>query len=268
MAQPPAEPRPLLPREGYRLGADEVRELWSFVHGDIMIGGLRDQLRAHLGLCDRHTWGHAVVEVELWQYGPGRTGGHQPFDVAVLYTDLLEEVSAALQGFRPSRRHRAEDVLGRRGKCRICAEIAGDSSGVIGYAAQDTAPLLAEANQMVHTQTWVCTSAQLWQTRACPACRAAAADRRDGSVEAHDGTLQCRRHLLEAGELDVATARGYAGHLTGLAARLRRHLASMTDSGTASTADDRTAWIETLGWFAGWALPLTLAAPHAGPETQ
>jgi outer membrane translocation and assembly module TamA len=38
----------------------------------------------------------------------------------------------------------------------------------------------------------------------------------------------------------------------------------MTDSGFTSTADDQTAWIETLGWFAGWALPLALVSADVG----
>lgn len=52
--------------------------------------------------------------------------------------------------------------------------------------------------------------------------------------------------------------------MTRLATRLNRHLRSMTDSGFTSTADDQTAWIETLGWFAGWALPLALVSADVG----
>ncbi len=62
----------------------EVVELWSFVHGDIMTGGICRLLRAHLGLCPWHTWGYAATEIELWQTGAGPRGGHQPFDVCVL----------------------------------------------------------------------------------------------------------------------------------------------------------------------------------------
>lgn len=257
-------PKTLLPQPGHELEADEVRELWSFVHGDIMIGGLRQQLRSHLGLCDRHTWGHAVVEIELWQYGPGSTGGHQPFDVAVLYADLLGEVSARLARYRPTRRHPAQDVLGRHGTCRICAEIAGGTSNIIGYAAQDTAPLVAEANSMTYTRNWILGSASLWRPRACPACQHAGSHRDE--VDAETAPL-CRGHLLERHDLDVSTAQAHAGHLTQLRGRLGRHLSSMTDSGAVSSDDDRAAWIETLGWFAGWALPLTLApvVPEGGP---
>lgn len=64
--------------------------------------------------------------------------------------------------------------------------------------------------------------------------------------------------------MDSATAHAYAAHVTRLATRLNRHLRSMTDSGFTSTADDQTAWIETLGWFAGWALPLALVSADVG----
>lgn len=255
MTRAPVEPKPLLPQPGYQLEPQEVRELWSFVHGDIMIGGLRDQLRTHLGLCDRHSWGHAVVEIELWQFGPG---GHQPFDVAVLYTDLLEMVSDRLAAYSPSRRHRTGDVLGRHGTCRICDETTGDTANIIGYAGQDTTPLLAEANQMTYTRNWIIGSADRWRARCCPVCQPAVAPPPQLGADAATAPL-CRSHLLEGGDLEASTARSYAEHLTRLAARLGRHLQSLSNSVTASSADDQTAWIETLGWFAGWVLPLTLA---------
>ena len=254
-------PHPL--QDGFVLDPDEVRELWSFVHGDIMMGGLRQQLLSYLGLCDRHTWGHALVEIELWQYGPGNTGGHQPFDVAVLYTDILTKVSTRLATYRPGRRHRAEDVLGRHGTCRICREIAGDTSNVVGYAAQDTAPLVAEANRLTHTRTRIAGSQDLWRPRACPTCRSADSERDNRVAEP---TPWCRRHLLEQQHLDIPMAHAYAAHLTELSVRLNRHLRSMTDSGLTSTDEDQTAWIETLGWFAGWALPLALVSADVDTE--
>lgn len=253
-----------------------MRELWSFVHGDIMMGGLRQQLRDHLGLCDRHAWGHAVVEIELWEYGPGETGGHQPFDVAVLHEDLLGQLSARLADYRPSRRHGAERVLARRGTCRICSELQGAPGQVMGYAAQDTAPLVTQANEMAFTRRWLATSAEVWTPRICPACLAGSDGQEQGRrVEEHpaaDGAarlhwgLLCRRHLLKRHELDVASAHEYAGHLSGLRDRLARHLSSMTSPGGAGTpatgpvraAEERVAWIEALGWFAGWELPLAL----------
>lgn len=54
-----------LPDEEHPLAVEEVRLLWSFVHGDIMDGSTRSALRRSWGLCARHSWGHAIVEIEL-----------------------------------------------------------------------------------------------------------------------------------------------------------------------------------------------------------
>lgn len=258
MSGPDQGPSALLLHEG--LKPDEVRELWSFVHGDIMMGGLRRQLRDHLGLCDRHAWGHAVVEIELWEYGPGKTGGHQPFDVAVLHEDLLGQVAAQLTAYRPSRRHGPERLLARRGTCRICSELKGAPGKVIGYAAQDNAPLVAEANRMAYTRRWLVGSADVWSSRACPACRAGGGSPAPNAQvpDRSGGGVLCRRHLLERHDLDTVAAHAQARHLSGLQGRLARHLTSMTSSGPPCTPDDRVAWVEALGWFAGWELPLAL----------
>ena len=114
---------------------------------------------------------------------------------------------------------------------------------------------------MFHVRHWIVGSAGLWPPRVCPACHPAAAELEDRGAET---APLCRSHTLERHNLDVSTAHAYAGHLTQLGARLNTHLRSMTDSDFTSTADDQTAWIETHGWFAGWALPLTLASAEAG----
>ncbi len=75
---------------GHDLSTEEIRLLWSFIHGDIMDSQTRGRLRDYWGLCDRHTWGYAVTEIELWESGAGTRGGHQPFDVSILYADLLD----------------------------------------------------------------------------------------------------------------------------------------------------------------------------------
>ena len=45
----------LVPIGPLELSVEEVRQLWSFIHGDIMGGSMRRLLRASLGLCPRHT---------------------------------------------------------------------------------------------------------------------------------------------------------------------------------------------------------------------
>lgn len=51
-------------------------------------------LRASFGLCPRHTWAYAVVEVELWRAGAGARGRHLPFDVTVLYEDPMPRLGS------------------------------------------------------------------------------------------------------------------------------------------------------------------------------
>ncbi|HSU70161.1 MAG TPA: hypothetical protein VLI70_01800 [Micrococcaceae bacterium] len=41
----------------------------------------------------------------------------------------------------------------------------------------------------------------------------------------------------------------------------------MTDRGQAATAQEDASWLEALGWFAGWGLPLYLSTP-AGRSAQ
>ena len=68
---PVPEPWGQLPAAPLLLTTEEVRLLWSFVHGDIMSAPMRAWLRASLGFCPRHTWAYAVVEIELWESGIG-----------------------------------------------------------------------------------------------------------------------------------------------------------------------------------------------------
>lgn len=47
------------------LSAAEVFQLYSFLDGSIMVPEVRHHLRAGWGFCPRHTWAHALVEIEL-----------------------------------------------------------------------------------------------------------------------------------------------------------------------------------------------------------
>lgn len=118
---------------------------------------------------------------------------------------------------------------------------------------------------MEHTRDWVVSTAQVWQPRACPACQGTPAGPHMATAEV---AVVCRRHLIDVDRIDMPKAQGCASHLAALAARLKRHLRSMTDSGSGSTLEEQTAWIETLGWFAGWELPLTLARTTAPPAPR
>lgn len=173
------------------LSAEEVRQLWSFIHGDIMDGSMRRLLRASLELCPRHTWAYAVVEIELWQAVAGARGGHQPFDVTVLYEDLLEHVAAGLARKGSLLHRHPDDVLLPVGPCRICEDMASPSlPGLrMGYANSNTEALTVEANGLAHTTAWCRETFPLWRGRVCPGCLP------DAPEGAGDPALLCRFHL-------------------------------------------------------------------------
>jgi hypothetical protein len=245
----------LVPVGPLELSVEEVRQLWSFIHGDIMDGSMRRLLRASLGLCPRHTWAYAVVEVELWQAGAGSRGGHQPFDVTILYEDLLDHVADEL-GRKTSLLHRhPDDVLLPVGPCRICQDMASPHlPGLrMGYANSNTEALTFEANTLVHTTTWCLETVGLWRDRVCPACD-------PGTPEGTgDPALLCRFHLAGWRPLPEQLRHAVASRLREVRARMRHLTESMTDYGAPVGAAENTSWIEAIGFFAGWGLPLYLA---------
>jgi hypothetical protein len=236
------------------LEEEEVRQLWSFVHGDIMAPALRGVLREALGLCPRHTWGYAAVEIELWQTGAGARGGHQPFDVSVLYEELLDHVADGLDRPATLLRPRPERILIPRGPCRICTEMAGPeyAGHRIGYAGSDTAALTRKANLLEHTRAWCRETAAIWRGRVCPDC--------DPSRPARpEAACLCRAHLLARGPLEQAVRRARAEGLREVRSRLLRLGDSMTVGGPPAGPEEDSSWVEALGFFAGWGPPLWLA---------
>lgn len=242
---------PLLPGVEHELTVPEVRLLWSFVHGDIMNEEVRRALRRSWGPCSRHAWGHAVVEIELWEAGAGRRGGHQPFDVSILYEDLCAAMASALRAAHTG--HARVRVLRGDGTCPICRDLAGPGLPglAIGYAGSDSDRLTAEADVMGFTAGWVRETAPVWLNRACPDCAVEAGrDRTQGQ--------QCRLHLATAGGGEADEAAAVIARLGSLAILLDELVQSMTDRGAPSTAAADAAWVEALGWFHGWRLPFAL----------
>jgi hypothetical protein len=254
----------LVPVGPLELSVEEVRQLWSFIHGDIMDGSMRRLLRASLGLCPRHTWAYAVVEIELWQAGAGARGGYQPFDVTVLYEDLLDHVADGLDRKTSLLHRHPDDVLLPVGPCRICEDMASPKlPGLrMGYANSNTKALTVEANGLAHTSVWCRETRPLWRDRVCPGCDP---DRVEG---AGDPVLLCRFHLADRRPLPEPLRRGVASRLREVRGRMRHLTESMTDYGAPVGSEENTSWIEAIGFFAGWGLPLYLAAgaTEAGPE--
>lgn len=235
-------PEPLLDRHG--LYAEEVGALWAFLHGDIVIGDIRRRIREHWGLCSRHAWGHAVVEIELWEQGAGARHGHQPFDVGVLYADLLDGVSH--QPGRSGHSHRR--ALERRGSCYVCQQLtmsAEQAKHQIGYAGFDSSRLGEEANRFSYTHGWLDETVELWRRQLCPRCSVGGT-----------GVL-CRRHLRDS-DPDGSTALSTAEYLDQFRDRLTTLTGSMAEGGEPSTPEADASWIETLGWFHTWSFPIDL----------
>jgi hypothetical protein len=246
------------------LSVEEVRQLWSFIHGDIMDGSMRRLLRASLGFCPRHTWAYAVVEIELWQAGAGARGGHQPFDVTVLYEDLLDHVADGIDRKTSLLQRHPDDVLLPVGPCRICEDMASpDLPGLrMGYANSNTEALTVEANGLAHTTAWCRETLPLWRNRVCPGCDP------DTPERAGHPVLLCRFHLAARRPLPEQLRHAVASRLREVRGRTRHLTESMTDYGAPVGSEENTSWIEAIGFFAGWGLPLYLAAgaTEAVPE--
>jgi len=245
----------------HNLTQEEVRILWSFIHGDVMNPGIRAQLYDNWGFCERHTWAHAVVEIELWESGAGPRGGHQPFDVSVLNADLLARMRAAIA--HAHRRRPQRRAIKRSGTCIVCADVASEqpSTLAITHAGMDLEKLTAEANRMDHTKAWLDETMPVWGTQMCPVCRNETAPSGEGQM--------CRMHLervLEDREIDVSSLSNY---LAALEHQLRELTRSMTTEGNSPSAEADASWIGALAWFTNWSFPLrmTRAAERHGDAT-
>lgn len=113
----------------------------------------RARLHVDWGLCSRHAWGYAATEIELWESGAGKRGGHQPFDVSILYTYLLERMIAELS---TSHNRRRMNTLAGQGTCLVCDDVRGGTpSGiVVTHAGFDPDRLATEANRFTFTRAW------------------------------------------------------------------------------------------------------------------
>jgi hypothetical protein len=249
----PQEPKANPPMLGpdRPLEPEEVRVLWSFIHGDIMIGGIREQLRRALGLCPRHTWAYFVTEVELWLYGPPPRGGHLPFDVGILYQDLLADVIGKITSAHSTSRHGLRSVLTPKAPCRICADLSGEMTNSLGYAGSRADELTIEAADLTHTRAWLLRTQEHWRERVCALCALPGSNGIGVSA-----TQMCRSHLAQAASVSRQDVTSIASWLDDARRRMSRSVDSMTQGGQPATIADDAAVIETLGWFAGWQFPL------------
>jgi hypothetical protein len=266
---------PLAPDAEHNLTTEEVRLLWSFIHGDIMNEPTRMRLRKRWGLCGRHAWGSAIAEIELWQSGAGERGGHQPFDAAVLYDDLLGTMVQALVNARKRTQRTKRKVLKGKGNCIICDDVHAPAlpGMALTHGGFTESVLANEANSLLHTREWLLESAPVWRTAVCPECAVGAvATVADGPAEEllteHSPAALCRLHLIDDGQVDDAVITAVLAQLLPLRVRVRALAGSMTQRGAASTAEVDASWVQAMGWFHGWGFPLAVVASVGAEVTS
>jgi hypothetical protein len=227
---PSAVPTPADDLVSVRLAVEEVKQLWWFFDGAIMDPHVRHRLWRSWGFCSRHAWAHAVVENEL---------RYLPHGTVVLYEDLLTRAIVAIRRrglrFRPP-----EHRLVARDECMTCSYVQLPRESVdISFIDRTK-----RAREHARFGAFAGDTRRVWQPRACSACLGG------------NGPL-CRPHLLQR----LAPPTGWealSDQLVEVAGRLGRFGESMRWRGPEATPADRSALIETLGWFAGWRCPSAL----------
>lgn len=207
------------------LAASEVRQLWWFLDGAIMHADTRIELRRAWGFCARHAWALALVESEL--------RGGVLFATSVLYADLAAGAAHECAGTHlRSLTHR----LAGDGRCLTCHHAAQSSDEPPEWQARaGTVNGRARFSALLR-ESWAETV-----ERSCPACCGGAG-------------LVCRPHLLDG----VAAPDDLAARLRRLAIAIHAYEKSLTADGRPVDRRGRAAWLETLGWFAGWSFPAVL----------
>ena len=207
------------PQVAAPLSAAEVRRLWWFLDGAIMHADTRIALRQSWGLCARHAWGMALVEIEL--------RGGAPFATAVLYADLSAGAAQVLSG-----RHLRSPVrhLEGSGRCPTCEYAANATDEPDEWLER-----AAVANRRSRFSALLADGWDEVAARSCPPCAGG-----DGPP--------CRPHLLTG----IAAPPDLAARLRRLAVAIRAYEKSSTVDGRPVDRRGRQAWLHTLGWFAGW----------------
>jgi hypothetical protein len=207
--------------------ATEVRRLWWFLDGAIMHADTRVALRRSWGLCPHHAWGMAAVECEL--------RGGALLATSVLYADLMAGAAALLGGHHFGSRTRR---LQPREACPTCAHSSGEHA-----EPQEWLERAERVNRHSRFLPMVRASWEEARPRSCGPC-------------AGGSGPTCRLHLLDGAD----DAGDLAKCLAQLAVRIHAYEKSLTVDGRPVGRRGRAAWLETLGWFAGWEFPAALAA--------
>jgi hypothetical protein len=200
----------------------EVKQLWWFRDGSIMSVPIRQRLWEGRGLCYRHAWGYALLEIEMMA---GRA-----FSTAILYSDFTDRAAKLFAGKRG---------FGRRPKlaatqpCLTCDHLRTTEHQSLTGAEWPRGAEIVNRGQ--NTRLLVGWCAETWQGASCPDCLGGSGP-------------TCRPHLIAGAEPSA----GISETLAGMAARLEPLVRSMTVDRTDIGDSERSSWIEAIGWFTGW----------------
>ncbi len=230
----PSEP----PRNGalLELSNAEVRQLLAFLDGAIMDSGVRHHLWRSWGLCDRHGWAYALLEIE--------TTGGRPFSTTILLADLIRRAARLMRRTRhlpwPVPLHRLRPAA----SCFTCEFVAMSARVNAGRSAHLDSVGTLQSDRFTARMR---KSEPIWLPSVCPACGGG-----QGPV--------CRPHLVRG--QNPGSREELEGYLLGLSGRLATYLGSMTWRGPVASELEGVAWIEGLGWLYGWQVPLSF--PNRG----
>jgi hypothetical protein len=204
----------------------EVRQLWSFLDGAIMALDTRQHLWRSWGLCPRHAWGSAVVEIEVH--------GGTPLSTAILYEDLCRR-AARLLGRRLAPTALVRSQLRSHASCFTCDYLSMLDGDRRAETPESDRAMMRRVNERSRTSAIFEKLGDLPVESACPRCLGGS-----GPI--------CRPHLLDRDDRHEELAE----ELAALARRLRTLIDSMTTKRAKIGALEEVSWIEALGWFGGW----------------
>ena len=196
-----------------------------------MNADVRHHLWSSWGLCPRHSWAHALVEIEAW--------GGWTFSTSILYEDLLGRALRSIRRYRFLPRDLGVRALSPKGACHTCDYVLAAKLEWRDHSSR----IIDRVNRFERSRELLCASRSQWQEHCCPSCG-------DGK-----GPV-CRPHLLARSASMQWTE--LATILAPIHIRLGRYIDSMTWNGPKASDLERVSWIEALGWFAGWELPMRL----------
>lgn len=207
--------------------AAEERQLSSFLDGAIMDVGVRHHLWRSWGLCPRHSWQYALLELE-------RLSG-RPLSTAILYLDLVRRAGHRMRRARLLPTEARRRLLLPGADCFTCefVRIARGEAEATGDRPQAWPAATRTLRQ----------GARIWRAWGCPDC---------GAGEG----VRCRPHLLASGTLDAEAAVAF---LQDLGAEMTALVRSFSWNADPPTPRQRVAWVGAVGWFSGWAPVLAIS---------